>query len=170
MNCVMHYDLQAVALCQVCGSGLCPTCAQAYHPPVCENCLSRHYQKTKQSYLTSFLISLIFLIAIVAFSIYSGLSRNYTLTEINLLNLLIIGLWFGSIPQGWVGLGRIPRSFLIFGTDAYSPTGQFIPMSSCLLLMIRAVLAYLLGPIFMVIRIVQYLLFARKLRQRDQRH
>jgi hypothetical protein len=163
MNCVIHYQMPAVTVCRVCGSGLCPECASAQNPPVCKNCLSRHYTRLKKEYITSFVLSAILAVLTIAFGIYSVNSKSIPLSQISIINLLVVGLWFGSFPQGWMGLGRIPRNLLIFGTGVYSVDTGHIEMSGIMLLGIRLCLAVILGPLFLLIRLIQYFLFVKKI-------
>lgn len=165
MNCVIHPTLPAVATCQVCGAGLCPDCFQAFKPPVCQVCVHRHKLGLKKSFIISFVVSLVFFAAAAAYIIYSIQADPVGLKTLNQpIVIFVMAFWAGCFPQGWLSLGQIPRGFLIFGSGVYSPAGGYVDMSGIILLAIRALFAFVLGPLFLLINIIRYALLMRSLR------
>lgn len=159
MNCMQHVSLPAVATCQKCGVGLCQQCASKYTPPICDSCVAANYRKRKSGYVVSFIASVVIALLTMGICVYAmlttqpdsvALQPEYRLRLIGVITFY--GVLFGCFPQGWAGLTSItPKMFLTM---------------PCLFwyffLVIKAGLALFVGPIFLVVRIVQFVLLSRK--------
>lgn len=116
MNCFYHTDQQAVALCNGCKKGLCPSCASKFTPSICPDCYRIYCKELVQSNINSLVGFILFFIG----GCICGLFCYYLINASNPdgLNKLpvgrpIIALYFGYVLgatwYGWKVLSNIQK-------------------------------------------------------------
>ena len=113
MNCAQHEHVSAVAQCGECGRGLCSSCANVYHPPLCELCASIiNTAASKQAWTRILYTCVLFLVGTrlgwsISNSPYGGPYSIWFFT-------LYLGAMVAGIPAAWRALSAITsRVFLI---------------------------------------------------------
>lgn len=109
MKCVNHNNVDAVATCNTCGAGLCPTCASMYKPAVCTSCyddsVANRIGELKASLIKDGIFAVIALLVGLFLMWIGGISYAESWGFI---------LFFAWIPFGWNFLNKItPNIFLI---------------------------------------------------------
>jgi hypothetical protein len=138
MNCHIHTDRDAVAMCKSCGKGLCSECANVYTKPSCDACVKQYYagvvaEKRKPIINTA-------VVAILGFLV--GLSIANKPSETLFAGLLIMVMCL-SIYWGWTFVK--PMLFAtIFGSILWKGQGFLIGM---MLVCLAMCLGMIIGPI-----------------------
>ncbi len=105
MKCHVHYESDAVAQCSDCGKGLCPSCSDKYHIPLCNNCALSRVSANKQLLFRNTALM------VILFSIGVAIAMD---SNSDFVDTLLMGYMFAGIPWGWSVLNMItPNIFLI---------------------------------------------------------
>jgi hypothetical protein len=112
MKCAQHNNVDAVATCQGCGKGLCPTCSKTFDKPLCKPCAVHenrsaieHNQRLISAAKRSLLLPGVLLpVALV------GLAWTGTIHGVSsFAGTLLFSLVVATTPAGWTFLGRYFR-------------------------------------------------------------
>jgi hypothetical protein len=107
MNCYLHPEIAAVAVCANCGKALCRECAKNYKGKTCIHCARQEGNKTAFQY--------IIYIAMYAVLYFIGYKLDFMATKADGSHPFFSGYCLMATVSGWQFINRIIRINL-FGT------------------------------------------------------
>jgi hypothetical protein len=159
MNCFIHTDTAACAICQGCNCCLCRTCTERFGASFCEQCFLAQYRTVRREVYTGLFLTTAIFAGTTWF--FANLRDSAGLPALQMASAAMVGLLLAFTYWGWKFLTRYFPS-LWFGTG----------IGWLIYAVMKAIAAYFIGLIvgpFQIIKMLNQLRIAYRVKQQIAR-